>query len=82
MTTQLIAELKTPILVRESSTGFSSVAWNRARALVDSNYPQVADLYPGQYWVHKQLRNSTEFLIEGFDGQLIEVHQDNAELIY
>ena len=76
----LTAEIKNPLIIRSSVNGLSSVVWNQERSFVDANYPQQPDIYQGFYWVHKILRNGTEFLIETVDGQLVEVHQDNAVL--
>lgn len=73
---QLIAEIKNPLIIQLNS----STIWNQERALMDANYPQQPDIYEGFYWVHKILRNGTEFLIETIDGSLVEVHQDNAVL--
>lgn len=78
--TQLTAEIKNALIIQPSGNGFFSVCWNQERSLVDANYPQQPDIYEGFYWVHKILRNGTEFLIETVDGQLVEVHQDNAVL--
>jgi hypothetical protein len=78
--TQLTAEIKNALIIHPSVNGFSSVSWTQERSLVDANYPQQPDIYEGFYWVHKILRNGTEFLIETVDGQLVEVHQDNAVL--
>jgi hypothetical protein len=76
----LVAHVKNPLLVRQSVNGLSSVIWDQSRSLIDDRYPSQPDVHEGLYWVHKILRNGTEFLIETLDGQLVEVHQDNAVL--
>lgn len=76
----LVAHVRNPLLVRQSVNGFSSVIWNQEQSLINANYPSQPDIHEGFYWVHKILRNGTEFLIETVDGQLVEVHQDNAVL--
>jgi hypothetical protein len=81
MTTDLVAQLNNPVLISPSGERFSSVAWDKERAVIDPKYPQAPDLYEGLYWVRKILKNATELLIEGLDGELVEVHQDNAQLV-